>query len=288
MNCLKVRRLDRRDKGYTRIEWLLDYYERPKRIRKWYPSNAQAEGAMNELKQQHRETGQNWLVLSPEERSGLMSIYGEAQAAGITLRTVWEAYMSGKLDAAPPQRRTLLQAIAETMEAKLTENLRERYRGDLEKYPTRFAAGRAEMFIDKIGVAEIEQWFAGRGEALTTRKSNLGRLGSMFDVCWRPGYLKDNPILRNFSPKIDHGIPERFTADRSQGITSRSQPATRQPWLLRAGDVRRHSPERLDCAQMVMRGHQVQAGANRGRAIQGAPSSRRAAPRHLCCMAQND
>jgi len=45
---------------------LLDYYEGPERIRKWYPSKAQAKGAMNELKQQHCETGQNWLVLSPE------------------------------------------------------------------------------------------------------------------------------------------------------------------------------------------------------------------------------
>lgn len=273
---MKVRRLDRRDKGYTRIEWLLDYYEGPKRIRKWYPSKAQADGAMNELKQQHRETGQNWLVLSPEERNGLMSIYAEAQAAGITLRTVWEAYKSGKLDAAPPQRRTLARAISETMEAKRAENLRERYLGDLEKYLTRFASGRAEMFIDKIGVAEIEGWFAGRGEALTTRKSNLGRLGSMFDVCWRRGYLKDNPILRISSPKIDHGTPERFTAAGSQGITSRSPPATRQPWLLRAGDVRRHPPGRIGRAQMVMRGPQVQAGQNRGRAIQGALPSGRA------------
>jgi hypothetical protein len=38
------------------------------------------------------------------------------------------------------------------------------------------------MFVDRIGVAEINQWFADRGEAISTRKSNLGRLGSMFDV----------------------------------------------------------------------------------------------------------
>src|SRR5580765_9008065 len=154
---MKVRKLDRRHKGYSKVEWLLDYYEGPKRIRQWYPSKAQADAAMGELKHQHRETGQTWLELSPEERNGLMSIYAEAKTEGITLRTVWEAYKTGKLDATPMQRRTLAQAITETMEAKRTENLRERYLGDLESYVPRFPQGRSEIFVDQIGVDEIEK-----------------------------------------------------------------------------------------------------------------------------------
>lgn len=225
---MKVRRLDRTetDPRYKRIEWLLDYYEGPKRIRKWYKSKAQAEAAAAEIKSQHKQTGQSWIELSPEQRNELMAIYAEAAREKISLRTVWEAYKSGKLDAAPMQRRTLAQAITETMEAKRTENLRERYLGDLENYLNRFASGRAEMFIDKLGVADIEQWFSGRGEALTTRKSNLGRLGSMFDVCFRRGYIRDNPILRISSPKIDHASPERFTAAEAKLLL---QEARRRP-----------------------------------------------------------
>lgn len=213
---MKVRRLDRRGKGYKRIEWLLDYYEGPKRIRKWYKSKGEAEAAMDEIKGQHKVAGQSWIQLSPEQRNELMTIYAEAEREKISLRTVWEAYKSGNLDAAPMQRRTLKDAITETMEAKRAENLRERYLGDLENYLTRFAAGRMEMFVDKLGVADIEKWFAERGEALTTRKSNLGRLGSMFDVCFRRGYIKDNPVLRVASPKLDKGAPERFTADEAK------------------------------------------------------------------------
>ena len=217
---MKVRRLDRRsqDPRYKRIEWLLDYYEGGKRIRKWYPSKGQAEAAMDEIKGQHKVAGQSWIQLSPEQRNELLGIYAEAEREKISLRTVWEAYKTGKLDAAPMQRRTLKEAITETMEAKRTENLRERYLGDLEAYLTRFANGRMEMFIDKIGVADIEKWFSERGEALTTRKSNLGRLGSMFDVCFRRGYIRDNPIVRISSPKIDHGTPERFTADEAKTL----------------------------------------------------------------------
>lgn len=220
---MKVRRLDRRGKGYNRIEWLLDYYEGPKRIRKWYKSKGEAEAAMDDIKAQHKVAGQGWIQLSPEHRNELMTIYAEAEREKISLRAVWEAYKSGKLDAAPMQRRTLKEAITETMEAKRTENLRERYLGDLEAYLTRFATGRMEMFIDKVGVADIEKWFSDRGEALTTRKSNLGRLGSMFDVCFRRGYIKDNPILRISSPKIDHGTPERFTADEAKTLLSEAK-----------------------------------------------------------------
>ena len=217
---MKVRRLDRRstDPRYKRIEWLLDYYEGGKRIRKWFQSKGQAEAAMDEIKGQHKVAGQSWIQLSPEQRNELLGIYAEAEREKISLRTVWEAYKTGKLDAAPMQRRTLKEAIAETMEAKRTENLRERYLGDLEAYLTRFSNGRMEMFIDKIGVADIEKWFSERGEALTTRKSNLGRLGSMFDVCFRRGYIRDNPIVRISSPKIDHGTPERFTADEAKTL----------------------------------------------------------------------
>lgn len=215
---MKVRRLDRRGKGYNRIEWLLDYYEGPKRIRKWYKSKSQAEAAHDEIKAQHRDTGQSWLELSPQERNDLMTIYSEAKKEGIALRTVWEAYKTGKLDAAPMERRTLKEAITETIQWRRSENLRERYLTDLESYLTNFAKGREEMFIDKLGVADIEQWFAGRNEAMTTRKGNMGRLGSMFDVCFRRSYIKDNPMLRMSSPKIDHKPAERWTPDEAEKL----------------------------------------------------------------------
>jgi integrase len=115
------------------------------------------------------------------------------------------------LDPAPKERRTLKEAIEETIRWRRAENLRDRYLQELESYLRRFALGRGELYVDRIGVAEIEQWFAGRNEALTTRKANMGRLGSMFDVCFRRGYIRDNPILRMASPKLDERTPERFT-----------------------------------------------------------------------------
>lgn len=211
---MKIRKLNRRN----RAEFVLDYYEGPRRIRKWFKSRAQADAALDNLKAEHRQAGRNWLDLSPEERNDVMTIYSEAKAEGIALRTIWEAYKAGKLDAAPMERRTLAQAITETIQWRRSENLRERYLGELESYLNKFAAGREQMFIDKLGVADLEQWFAGRNEALSTRKSNMGRLGSMFDVCFRRGYIKDNPVLRMSSPKIEAKPAERFTPDEARKL----------------------------------------------------------------------
>lgn len=230
---MKVRKLDRRDKGYTRVEWLLDYYEGPKRIRKWYPSKAQAEAAAEEVKQQHKHAGQSWLELSPEERNDLMTIYAEARRENITLRAIWEAFKSGKLDAAPMQRRTLRQAIDETITAKTNEGLRERYVTELENYLNRFASGRSEMFVDRVTVADIETWFDGRGEANSTRRSNLGRLASMFDLCWKRGYVRENICQKITPPKLDEIAPAIVTVEQARKLLLACRKNHRKmlPWL---------------------------------------------------------
>src|SRR5262245_56508594 len=104
---MKIRRLDRRKQGYTRIEWCLDYYEGPKRIRRFFYSKGEAEAAMDGVKSQHRNAGQAWIELSPEERNDLMLIASEARDRKVTVRQVWEAYKNGKLDATPIERCTL-------------------------------------------------------------------------------------------------------------------------------------------------------------------------------------
>src|SRR5215469_13262880 len=101
---MKIRKLDRRKQGYKNIEWVLDYYEGKKRIRKWYKSKGDAEAAADEVKQQHKHAGKSWLELTPEERNDLMLVFAEAKKENLTLRQIWQAYKSGKLDAAPLQR----------------------------------------------------------------------------------------------------------------------------------------------------------------------------------------
>ncbi|MDD5141513.1 MAG: tyrosine-type recombinase/integrase [Verrucomicrobiales bacterium] len=232
---MKVRKIDRRktDKRYKRVEWVLDYYSGGKRIRKWFSSKAEAETEMGSLKDQTRTGGKAWFDSTPEERSDIMHIMAEAKKDNISLRTVWEAFKSGKLDAAPMVRRTLKQAVTETIEAKQNQNLRDRYVAELENYLWKFASGREEMFIDRITVADIEQWFDKRGEALSTRRSNLGRLSAMFDVCWRRGYTKENICLKITPPKLDEVPPAILTPKQAAALLKncKAQSPKMLPWL---------------------------------------------------------
>jgi integrase len=214
---MKIRRLPP-DPRYKRVQWMLDFYEGPKRIRKFFKSKAEAEAEAGEKKEQHKHTGQSWLELAPEERSDLMHVVAESRERKVTIRQVWEAYKNGKLDAMPLQRLTLQAAITETIKWRRGENLRERYLKELEAYLKKFATGRNDMFIDQVGVEAIQQWFSGRTEALSTKRANIGRLGSMFDVAWKQGVIKENPCLKLPTVKLRQGPPQIFTPDQAAKI----------------------------------------------------------------------
>lgn len=227
---MKIRRLNRR----ARAEFVLDYYAGGKRVRRWFKSRAAAEGEASALKEQKRTCGEAWIDLDPAERSDLMLLHSEARAKGVTLRQVWTAYLSGKLDAEPLQRRSLRQAIEETVAAKTGENLRDRYVSELENYLQTFASGREELPVDRVTVADVEQWFELRGEALTMRRSNLGRLSAMFDVAWRRGYIRENPCLRITPPKVDLRPPVILTPAEAKRLleTCRKDKPRLVPWLV--------------------------------------------------------
>jgi len=214
IKAIKIRKLNRRE----RTEWVLDYYSGGKRVRKWFRTKDLAQAEADGLKAQRRQCGDDWIDLSGEERNELMAVYSEARRERVSLRQVWEAFKTGKLDATPFQRRTLAEALQETLAAKRTENRRERYIQSLENYLSRFIAGRSEMFVDRLGVVEIESWFDGRNEAQSTRKSNLGRISAMFDLCWRRGYVKENPCLRVGNIRIDEKPPIILTPAQTEAL----------------------------------------------------------------------
>jgi len=209
---VKIRKLNRRE----RTEWVLDYYSGGKRVRKWFRTKDLAQAEVDNLKVQRRQCGDDWIELGPDERNELMAVYSEAKRDRVSLRQVWEAFKTGKLDATPLKRRTLAEALDETIAAKRTENRRDRYIESLDNYLRRFIAGRSEMFIDRIGLVEIESWFDGRNEAQSTRKSNLGRISAMFDLCWRRGYVKENPCLRVGNIRIDEKPPVILTPKQAE------------------------------------------------------------------------
>lgn len=188
----------------------------------------QAEAYLDEVREQQRLAGKSWMSLTAAERTDLMLIYHEAKQRGVSLRSVWEAYLA---NGAPKERKTLAEAIQETILAKRKQNLRSRYIESLERYLNQFAEGRTGCFVDEIGVAEIEAWFESRNESASTRNSNLGRLSSMFDLCWRRGYIRENPCLRVSRIQVDHKSPTILTPDQAKRML-RACPKKFLPYLV--------------------------------------------------------
>lgn len=105
----------------------------------------------------------------------------------------------------------LISAVEETCHIKRDMGRRERYVSGLESYLRLFARGRESMPVEDISVEDIKSWFRSRKEKPITRSSNLGRLSALFGVCWRRGYIQENPCRKIERPYIDRTPPRILT-----------------------------------------------------------------------------
>jgi integrase/recombinase XerD len=165
----------------------------------------------------------------------------------------------------------LLKAVEETIHIKRDTGRRERYIKELELYLKLFCRGRETMPIQAIGVDEIKDWFDTRKEKPVTRAANLGRLSALFNVCWRRGYIPENPCLKIERPFIDLQPPKIFTLHQCAKAliwTMRNQPEF-LAWLslaLLAG-VRPEEVDRLtwDCIDLQRGELRIDAAASKVR-----------------------
>ncbi len=170
-----------------------------KRKVNFFKTEKEAELAANRSERDQKKIGDRWADLSPANRGEVVKILGEVKDAGLTLAQVWTAYKTDKLTPVDEAHsRTLRQVINELEPAKRASNKSSDYIKGLISYLNQFASGRDSMPISKIGVKQIEEWFSSRHgvESPITRASNLGRISSLFSMCVRRGYLKENPCDR--------------------------------------------------------------------------------------------
>jgi integrase/recombinase XerD len=121
----------------------------------------------------------------------------------------------------------LKRAINETLQAKSSGGRRPRYVTSLRQYLAQFARGREETPVHEIDSDTIREWFSTRREAPATQAANLGRLGALFALCFRRGYIDDNPVLRVDKPFIEAKPPKILSlkaCGRMLVYTMRRQP----------------------------------------------------------------
>ena len=188
-----------------------------KRKRTYFKTRREAEVEQAALLDQLKATGETWMSLSAQERSELAGVIHEMKDRGLAPRAVWEAYKQGTSNSGD-KSVTLETAVNETVAAKIEARRRPRYVDSLKEYLGKFAEGRKMLQVDQITAAEIEKWFSTRKEAPSTRASNLGRLSSMFDLCFRRGYIQFNPCDRVERVTVETARPVIFSADETRKL----------------------------------------------------------------------
>lgn len=161
------------------------------RHRESFPTEEEALKAKAKAEKELALAGRWWAMLPEKDKQEMIAVFKQMREHGLHPEDVWQGYLTG--EGTVKQRRTLKEAIAETLQAKKEANRKARSLRALENYLNRFARGRETTAVDRIATVDIEEWFSKRNEAPSTKKSNLGRLSALFALCQRRGYLAKNP-----------------------------------------------------------------------------------------------
>ncbi len=176
------------------------------RQRRYFDTRREAEAEAQQLRLQQEMSGSVWLNLTARQRGEIIAVFQEASGAGYSLRQVWDGFKTGQVNG-HRQTRMLGDAIDELIAEMQANNNREGYIESLS-YLRQFARGREQTPVHQFTTAEIERWFATRREAPQTKASNLGRLSSLFEMCWRKRYIAENPCKRIVRPRIEKSAPK--------------------------------------------------------------------------------
>lgn len=196
------------------VHWVLDYGVRGgRRRRQFFRTESAARKALKAAERDVDEIGRAWGALPARQRNGIVEVVQEVASAGLTLREVWDAYRSMRLS--PRCTVTLGEALEETIQAKTAANRRPRYVAELDRYLMAFIKGRESRPVSSIASADIESWFAARGEKPGTRASNLGRISALFDTAYRRGWIEENPCDRVERVSVDRTPPRILTPDEA-------------------------------------------------------------------------
>lgn len=198
-------------------KWVVDRAEEGKRKRSFFETKKSAEDEAARLRREIKETGISWSEISATDRSEIISVFSEARARGLSLRSVWEAYKNGAGQSVR-ESRTLADAIKETIDSKTAAKRRPKYLKSLSDYLRKFAAGRETLPVSRITPADIERWVVDRKESPSARASNMGRLSAMFDLCFRRDYISFNPCDKVERIRVTVGRPVIFSASESSHL----------------------------------------------------------------------
>ena len=205
------------------------------RRRRFFRSKAMAKADQEDVAMQRQRAGDVWLSMSAGERLDAAWVIDQARKRGLTLRAVWDGFLSAG-EAAPPEPVELGDAVARFVEAKTGNGNRPRYVDSLDGTLKAFARGREAMLLHSVGLADIQQHLDAM-TAPATRQSARRRLCTFWSFAVRRGWVRDNPVKRIDPPRVMRAPPCILTVRQAARV---------MVW------TRRHRPDALAVVALSM------------------------------------
>ena len=193
-----------RTKGKSR--YVVTFTANKVRQRRYFKTEKAAKAERKRLRDDINKAGAAWVALKAKERADIISVLHEVQESKLCLRRVWLEHQ--EFTKTLGRRTKPLDEALEFHLRDMEENERgSRYVDGLDQYLGMFIRGREKLGVDRIGKEDVEQWFRGRGEKGMVKLSNMGRLSSFFNYCFRSGWIVRNPVQLLTKPTVRGKVP---------------------------------------------------------------------------------
>lgn len=200
-----------------------------KRRRLYFRTQKEAITALRDAQKESVAVGRRWTYLPPKQRASVVDVLAEIDAAGLTLRQVWDGYRNGPRVAV---EKSLQDAISDLITAKRNANRRPSYIASLEQYLTRWSRGQEARPISAVTLDEVDRYLNSLA-SLSSRATGINRLSTLFSFAVRKGWRNDNPCERVERPHVENGTPDILSIEEVKKALSVSRAAMNHflPWL---------------------------------------------------------
>jgi len=173
-----------------------------KRQRLFFPTEKEANAAIDAYEKEVKRAGEFWARLGPAERKAVEVVCTQVKEAGQTLSGIWEGWKEAQKEkAAVPSVTAPMpyeDCVVEWKRRKLNAGKSERYVYHAGVDLMKFGAGQEQRPIHEITAKELEAWIDaqkiqkrgkdfGKPWGLSTRRTNM----ALFSSLWRVAIAKD-------------------------------------------------------------------------------------------------
>lgn len=194
--------------------WEVDFGKvRGVRVRKFFPSEAEANSAIAKAEKDLKRQGDAWFSLPVENRNTVLFYHAEIKKSGHTIKEVWEGFLDWKkAKAENPDLVSVsfIEAVKNHAASKLGAGKDARYVEETSKLLLKFAAGKTERLISEFTHTELDDWIKIQAWGLCTKKSNMGRFSSLWAYALKQRWVLENIVDRLEAVGKIPVTPEKF------------------------------------------------------------------------------